>query len=70
MERAEVFPFIKNATLVCSLSFMELQQELNFYPFNGVSFTRRMPNVTLCYKVKMPFLTPKFNQILMKIENF
>ena len=32
--------------------------------------TVECPNVTLCYKVKMTFLNPKFNQIRMEIANF
>ena len=32
--------------------------------------TVECPNVTLCYKVKMTFLNPNFNQIRMEIANF
>ena len=35
-----------------------------------ISLTVECPNVTLCYKVKMTFLNPKFNQIRMEIANF
>ena len=35
-----------------------------------IQLTVECPNVTLCYKVKMTFLNPKFNQIRMEIANF
>ena len=40
------------------------------YKWEFLLLTVECPNVTLCYKVKMTFLNPKFNQIRKEIVNF